>query len=309
MAAVVKVPAGHRPPGRRGRPGGAPSRPAAGPGSSTWALVALVVSQTAAITAVLYLIGWARAAGTAAYFGIDTSIIGFTTTDYLLRSLNATTAPLVGVAVLGVIAAGMHRRVARAFTAGGARRRMVRTILVVVHYSSSVVLVAAVVGVVVHEHLWDWARAVVGGLLFLGAGVRAYTDFVLRRTRTPSLSFKAMSFLLVGLAAIGLLITMAQYAGRAGHRAAVDAASGLAGRPNLVVYSTEQLAITGADVVMHPATGANQKYRYRYSNLRLIMRTSRDQLLVVPAGWRKGRDSVLVLRESDGMRIEFIAPA
>nr|BFE54638.1 hypothetical protein GCM10017745_80650 [Saccharothrix mutabilis subsp. capreolus] len=50
---------------------------------------------------------------------------------------------------------------------------------------------------------------------------------------------------------------MAQYAGRAGHRAAVDAASGLTGRPDLVVHSTEQLATTGADVVMHPATGAS----------------------------------------------------
>lgn len=271
--------------------------------------MALVVSNTAAITAVLYVVGWARAAATAAYFGIDTSIAGFTTTDYLLRSMNATIVLLGGVAVLGVIAAGMHRRVVRAFAAGGARRRMVRSTLVAVHYSALFVVVAAVVGLAAHQHLWDCARVVVGGLLFAGAGVRAYTDFVLRRTRTPSLSFKAMSFLLVGLAAMGLLITMTQYAGRAGHDAAVEAANGLADRPNLVVYSTEQLAITGTDVVMQPASDPNQKYRYRYSNLRLVMRTSRDQLLVVPAGWRKGRDSVLVLREGDGVRIEFVAPA
>jgi hypothetical protein len=98
------------------------------------------------------------------------------------------------------------------------------------------------------------------------------------------------------------------YANHVGERAARSAEETLQDRPQLLVLSTEKIGLNGTGVVLtetQPDTVA--KYRYRYSGLRLLLRTGKDQLLIVPEGWRKGHDTIALLKEDDRIRIELLS--
>jgi hypothetical protein len=79
------------------------------PGALTTA--GTITSQTVLITGLLYYFGWVRAQATAGYFGLDTSLIGYTTTDYLLRSVSVTFTPFLRMAFVALVLLGLHRLV------------------------------------------------------------------------------------------------------------------------------------------------------------------------------------------------------
>lgn len=60
------------------------------------------------LTAVLYYFGYVREQALFSHFGIDLGIVGFSTTDYLVRSTSTVFFPLATVLVLGVVAVAGH---------------------------------------------------------------------------------------------------------------------------------------------------------------------------------------------------------
>jgi hypothetical protein len=70
-----------------------------GGGSRVIGLVAAVVAPTTLITALAYYFGYRRERAFAGFFGIDVSALNFTTTDYVLRSVDALFVPAVVVLV------------------------------------------------------------------------------------------------------------------------------------------------------------------------------------------------------------------
>lgn len=82
-------------------------------------------------------------------------------------------------------------------------------------------------------------------------------------------------------------------------------ASDLGNRPAAVVFSERQLAIAGPGVQMDRLGGEDALYRYRYSGLRLLVRSD-NRWCLIPAGWtRHGNVSVITLPESDGVRVDY----
>jgi hypothetical protein len=65
-------------------------------------IVGTITSQTVLITALLYYFGWARTQASLAYFGLDTSLIAYSTPDYVLRSINVAFRPFIGAAFAGL---------------------------------------------------------------------------------------------------------------------------------------------------------------------------------------------------------------
>lgn len=285
--------------------------PAGGPGA--WSLLGVVLSQTAAITAVLYFVGWVRASATAAHFGVDVSLLGHTTADYLLRSLNSAVVPLLALGVLELAALFAHRAFFRRLGAKASFRAAAVPVLAGVHRVAAVLVVAACAGLLLYDRVPAAVRPWLPVVLFAGAATCAYTSVVRPRVEparpagTTATADRLLSFTMVCLCGIAVVLTMSWYAQRVGHLAAAAAARGLADASHLVVYSSAKLAIGGPGVVVDSTTDPEQKYRHRYSGLRLIMRTGRDHLLVAPAEWRRGRDAVLFLKEGDGLRIEVVA--
>lgn len=68
-----------------------------GGGSRVIGLVAAVVTPTTLITALAYYFGYRLERAFAGFFGIDISALNFTTTDYVLRSVDALFVPAVVV--------------------------------------------------------------------------------------------------------------------------------------------------------------------------------------------------------------------
>ena len=58
-------------------------------------IVGLFVAPTTLITSLCYFYGYVATRSYFLYFGVDTDAIGFTTTDYLMRSVPALYVPLV----------------------------------------------------------------------------------------------------------------------------------------------------------------------------------------------------------------------
>ncbi len=70
-----------------------------------WEAVAKVVAPLAALTAIAYFVSWQRTMALYWEFGIDSSVLGFTTTDYLLRSVDVLTRVVpYGLLLISIVA-------------------------------------------------------------------------------------------------------------------------------------------------------------------------------------------------------------
>src|SRR5947209_5763544 len=88
--------------------------PEAGPPDPTRAVRATfkglgaVIAPTSALTALLYYFGWTRTHFEATRLGMDESLLGYSTQDYLLRSMSAMLAPLVVGLMVVLLALAFH---------------------------------------------------------------------------------------------------------------------------------------------------------------------------------------------------------
>ena len=89
-----------------------------------------------------------------------------------------------------------------------------------------------------------------------------------------------------------------------GERIAGNIASGLPTAPEVSLYSVKRIQLTGPGVTVEEIRQDNSRYRYQCRGLRLLART-RDQYLILPAGWQKGRDSVSRVPDDDTVRIDI----
>lgn len=262
--------------------------------------VGAVASQAAVLTAVLYYFGWARAEATAEYFGLDVGLLGYTTADFLLHSLNSALPPLVVTALAITAAVALHRTVVQPRIGDIHPRALVaaRTLGIVL---AGLVAVGMVfpqqVGVPLGILL---PLALVAGALLVGYAAH------LRAVRTSSPAGPEIVVLL-GLAVIGALWALGLHAQRVGHARAELTADHLAGGSEIVLYSAQRMAVAGRGVTVTEITTPDSAYRFRYAGLRLLVSTSEVNVLL-PWGWRKGEGSAFLIPDMDGVRLDVIAP-
>jgi hypothetical protein len=79
--------------------------------SSVLTIIGAITSQLAVITALLYYFGWVRASYQLSYFGVDPSLAGYGTVDYVLRSTAVAFPPFIRVAFTALVLLGFHRLV------------------------------------------------------------------------------------------------------------------------------------------------------------------------------------------------------
>src|SRR5215207_1272715 len=104
------------------------------------AIAGRVIAPTALVTAVLYYFGWARTEAAADRAGTDQSLFGYSTSDYVLRSVGPLYRP-IGIALLLaavlIISAGAAREWLRVRVERGqlSRRRLAAVTVVAVGMS------------------------------------------------------------------------------------------------------------------------------------------------------------------------------
>lgn len=293
-----------------------PTRRGSAPRLTT--LLAGLSSQLAFVAAGLYYFGWAKSQATLQYFGLDTSFTDYSTTDYVLRSIALIFQVLVPAVLVLLLATFAHSLVVTPLLASSGRARDVAACVMRAVRPACLVLLVGVVSCLALQ----WSHGADLGValpltMTLAIAAFAYCDHVdLSHALSPTTAAHAAprgSALLVrratmaGLFVAGVFWCVGLYAADIGQSAAVDIARGARGGTSVTLYTTEGDAITGPGIVATKLDPGQSKYHYRYTGLRLFLKT-KDHFFLLPANWQKGRDSVIDVPDNDDMRVDLGEP-
>jgi hypothetical protein len=275
-------------------------------------VVALLANVTV-ITALLVYFGWRRAETHADRLGIDESVLGMTTREYVLRSVGPILVLLVGVAVCGLAWIALERRLTpllrhdpEAPTPHPIRLAMIALSLAWLILPGLVYLLGFV---------WR-APAFVLFPASIGAGtLLGFYAGRIRQDRHPNEADHTpagQSRYALGFAGLLVLVclfwTASNYAEVLGDRLAdefVDDVDGLAG---VVVLSEQPLFLDGPGIDEAPLPGpdAEGALQYRYDGLRLLEHTG-GRYFLVSDGWTPTYGVVFVLEaDDDTIRLDFV---
>lgn len=304
-----------------------PPEDAVSPVRSALSVLATVGPPITIVTALLYYFGWARASAQARSMGLDVSLFGYSTQDYLLRSISSLYIPLLGAAILGLGWLAVHERITAALdrprpppllrTAG-------RDALL-----AGLVLGAGAVGVA----FWDPRGLVVLSvslervvffvpLLLAGsAALAAYGSWLVRASgrhghgsrpderyvASPPWQRALRAVLVGGVITLALFWQVAGYAGVVGRGYAQDVAQRVPELPRATALSPAPLGIQAPGVEQELITveaAPEEAARYRTTGLRLLVRSG-GRMFLLHDGWTPGGGTVIVLPDDGAVRWQF----
>lgn len=287
-----------------------------GPSAPAKALVVLgsVVAPAALVTALMYVFGLLHAYWFFQRFGVDYTVMGLTTQDYLLRSQDGLFVPLVAVAAVGlgllwtwalvpmrvagrVTPAVLHRLAPACVIFGLALLGCALVGLLAPHLTAKLLgvpgsaLVAGVLFMTAASHL---GRGPAGA----GTGGRLGLPFPLAVAEWVAV------FLLVS---VGLFWAVSDNAAGVGTMRANQVIDGLAAAPDVTVLSERSLNLMLPGVQEQRCGDPEGGYGFRYRGLKLVVQSG-GQLLMLPESWTERDGPAVVLPWTDTVRLEFGPP-
>jgi hypothetical protein len=259
--------------------------------------VAAVVAPVTLLTSVAFYFGWSRVAAFDAYFGLDPGVVGYSTRDYVLDSLDPLLLPVVVVLVCLIAIGFAHALANRAHDAGrrpAAVRRLAGGSLLAGGAMFVVGALAAFAVFPFHVPYLIGTLFPAGGVVLLAHGI----DLRARLRGDAPLSTGA--HVLVGLfVALCLFWAAGLYAGTVGRSEAARLAAHLDELPGVALYNPSDLALpSGHGLVRDVGT-------HTYTGLRLLTSVG-GNLVLLPDKWRQGDGSTLiVLPEAAVARVAF----
>jgi hypothetical protein len=263
-------------------------------------LLGAVAAPPALVVALAYYFAVKRQETLALHFGLDTSVLGFSTQDYLLRGGDTLVLVLLFVALTGLAAIAAHvwlTRHARATWPEGRLRATTIALEVVGAGLLAVGVFAVFEPVPVHDLVRSLSFG--AGIVLLAYGLYfGGSGFFRGRGLDP--------LLVTSLALIGVVVFLSAFwatkelAEGLGRGQARRLERSLLDRPGAVVYSERRLHLAGVPEAALSGGG----YRFRYTGLRLLVRSG-GRYLLVPEGWSRSSGVVVVLRDDDSLRVEF----
>ena len=260
-------------------------------------LIGLAAGSATFLTALAFYFGWTLTNARASYFGIDPSTLGFTTTDYVLRSADAMFVPLGAIIFTALAGVAIHSVVRIRL-----RDRLSRTAL------TRAAWVCGAVGLVL---LGLGIAAVFRPLPFpthylfaplspaLGAGLLAYAVYLVHGPLSPA------PIVLVGaLVILSAFWAASEYADALGRGRAERLAASLDTRPSVVVYARERLQLDLEGVTETALDRRDSAYAFRYEGLRLLV-LGGDKYFLLTEDWSPEEGVAVVLPDTDDLRVEF----
>jgi hypothetical protein len=297
------------------RPAAPPAAAAAAePAGAQWSVSSLLGAVTKVgppltiVTALLIYFGWARADAQSKAMGVDVSMFGYSTQDYVLRSISTLYLPLLVISGLGLGWLALDRQLTQLTDtpegAAGVRRAGRAALL-----GGGVAAVAAI--------LWAWALPGRGDLVAPltvagGTAVAAYGTRLMRlaparpgRAAPASPERAARAVLIGGIITLAMFWELSSYAGVVGRGYAQRIARTVGTLPRVTVTSPDPLGVLAPGVIEEAVTlpgptGAHN-VRYRTTGLRLLV-SSGGRVFLLTDGWRPGQGAVVVLPDDDTLR-------
>jgi hypothetical protein len=266
-----------------------------------------VLGNVAVITALLVYFGWTRSEVHARRLGIDESILGMSTREYMLRSVRPVLLLLIVIAAVGLLWLLMDRWLVSRLQAGGRSDWVVRWSLRLLPLGLIVLpLVVWVAG-------FTWpATAFIAFPLSCVAGLLLVLYAFHLRQMLPGarplpagreVLLRAFTAIIVG---IGLFTAAANYATVEGTELAENFSAEVTTLPSVVIYSPRHLHIDAPGAIEEPLPAAESAYRYRYVGLRLLEHTGGHYFLISDQ-WSPRYGVVVMLGDTDSaIRLEFV---
>jgi hypothetical protein len=271
-------------------------------------VVALVVAPTTLVTALVYWFGLELVDARSRYFGLDPGTLGFSTTDYLIRGVEAGIVPLIVLFLVVLLVTGVHT-VATHLVDRWVETPLLRpTVWVVGAAGTAVALVGTFA---TFRPLPTPLRWYLLPPLLLGAGplVAAYAMWLLRRLRNMEKTPTAVHIRIAGIAVVALVLLslfwgMSLYAHALGRGRAQLLGDNLRAQPRVTLYSERSLGIDPSVAVSDRLPDKDARYSHRYSGLRLLVR-SNNRYFLLPDNWNPSTGTVLVIPDEPEIRLEL----
>ena len=295
-------------------PGTPAAEPASGLPPQLIKILGAIVAPTTLLTALLYYFGWSHAYWFCDYFGVNSTVLGFTSTDYMMRSVDALFVPLTVAASAALLAVWGHTAL-RARLAAGSRPRALRVLVPAAMVLAGLLVLGGFVSVftttVLSEHLVAAPLSLGFGVLLLVYALHLQRLVTGRAQAAGSSRGRgrgwsaaaewAVVFVLVGLS---LFWAATDYSAAVGRSRAGDFVAGLARYPSVVIYSARSLSLRAPGVTQVRCQDPEAAYRYRYDGLKLVLQSG-DEYLFLPARWTTASGVAILIPKSDSLRLEF----
>jgi hypothetical protein len=269
-------------------------------------LAGKVVAPATIVAALLYYFGWVRTRWLLLTFGIDYSIVGLSSQDYVLRSIDAMFGFLIVIALSSAAALQMHMLVLSASTRSQFAGKRLRLGLI------SLALLLLAVGV------FGLMRPLASGgivepiCLTLAAAILLYVRFLLPQPRNskpnktvmPNWYSGCYAASVVLVLVLGLFWATSDYARLAGLAKGRETIAELPDRPQVSIYSNKRLEIDVPGVIETKLADSDSAYRYRYAGLVLLLRSDHKYFLV-PSDWAGEKRTTVMLPEDNSLRLDF----
>jgi hypothetical protein len=281
------------------------------------------------VTAVMFYFGWRRTRVQATAMNIDESLFGFSTQDYVLRSVSSLYVPLLIVMGLGLAWVRFHSYVLRLLRSdlvtSRDRRATALRLTRIIAIAGVVLAVACLLftlaaGVQTRPPAIAWLaerlrdRLILPMVLVVSTLTAAYAMWIHRRLQARHQSEERHAWeallspvLVAGVVVLGTLWILEDYATAVGRGYARQFAADVTRLPRAVVISPAPLGIRAPGVSEERlGTPGSPETRYRTTGLRLMARSG-GKVLLVHDGWAPRRGTVIVLPDSDDLSWQFSA--
>lgn len=263
-------------------------------------LITKVLGPTTVLAALAYYLGWVRTDRILRQLGIDSSLMSLSIEDYIMRSADVTLNPLrwLLTAVLGgvIVHGGICWLAARSkpFT------RWLRPAVI-----GAGIVVATLSEVARHRvpDLWPPAYALIWTA---GLALAAYGwTFAPGPRRINPAADALLAWVSGALIVLGLFWALEMNATVHGNAAGASLLTDrAASKPCVVVYSKDALEIGDPNVQTTQVGDEKSAFRFRYSGLRLLLRSG-EKLFLAPSTWDDARPVSLMLTDSDTIRLDL----
>jgi hypothetical protein len=265
----------------------------------------VLLGSTTVLTAILFYFGWSRAYYFYLYFGVNSSLLGLTTRDYVQLSVDGLFVPLAVIASVALAVLWGWS----SLSAWAARHGRSRTVAIGLPVAGALLLLnglsAIVVSTPLNRRLAVAPACLAAGAVALVFAVRRRRDATGRKAPDgTAVAEWAVVFILAGL---GLLWAANDYSAAVGESRAQQFVRELPTLPDATLFSEKSMGLAHAGIREVRCTDPKAAYGYRYDGLKLIMQSG-DQYLLLPSRWNTRRGVAVLLPRTDAIRLEFTAP-
>ncbi|NGN94871.1 hypothetical protein G5C66_19280 [Nocardioides sp. KC13] len=273
-------------------------------------IAAEIIAPTSLLTAVFFYFGWSHAYWFFDYFGVNSTLLGLTTQDYLMRAVDGLFVPITVAAVFGLTAVWVPTMLPERLHA----RIRDRIAPIATPAAAGVGLLLVVNGL--SRILWRTPlnQSLAVAPLCLAAGVLLLWYAAHRRravrpgpTPEPRDHWKPWTewSAVFAIVALSLFWAANDYAAAVGTTRAQEFVQNISGHPKVIVYSASRLNLDQVGVRELSCPGAEAAFGFRYDGLVLVLYAG-DQYVLLPERWTPERGRAIVLPRTDGLRLEFV---